>query len=143
MNGIIKENITIKNNSLCVIKPFNNDETLKLENNTNILLNHKSSDIDEIHMLKYFVIKEEIPIKYEKEKDEIIISNKEGRKCKDKDSYKKLFIVILIFLCFVIFIILGLGGIVLWKIIDSNRKVKKEINSKEKISELSIITANE
>ena len=143
MNGIIKENIAIKNNSLCVIKLFNNNETVKLINNSNILLNYNSTDIDELQMLKYFEIDEEIPIKYEKENDKIIISNERERKCKDNDSNKKLLIVILILFFFVILIVLGLGGVAFWKIIDSNKIEKKEINSKEKMNELSIITSKE
>ena len=89
MKKIIKENIAIKNNSLCVIKLFNNNETVKLINNSNILLNYNSTDIDELQMLKYFEIDEEIPIKYEKENDKIIISNERERKWK-KMEWKRI-----------------------------------------------------
>ena len=89
-------------------------------------------------ILKYFEINEKIPIKYWKDKDEIIVDFEKEIKC-EEDNHK-LFIAIIILTCFIILIILGLGGVVIWKIIDNRRNGSHEINTGEKVTELSVIS---
>ena len=137
-NGRKKADIIIKNNSLCVIKTFIKEEKLKLLNDTNILLNNNTTDSEEQMILKYFEINEKIPIKYWKDKDEIIFDFEKEIKC-EEDNHK-LFIAIIILTCFIVLIILGLGGVVIWKIIDNRKNGNPEINTGGKVTELSVIS---
>ena len=142
INGKKKENVLIKNNSLCVIKSFENEEKLKLKDNKNILLNINTTDSEGLKIIKNFEINEEIPIKYEHKDDNIIISYEKEIECENKDD-KKLFIIFFILFFFVILIVLGLIGVVIWKIIDNKNKKNRDINSGERITELSVITSKD
>ena len=146
LNGFKKAYVSIKNTSLCVIKSFNEKEKQKLKDDENILLNHESEDKEEQMILKYFEINEEIPINYEKENDEIIADYEKGIKCEKEDNNKKLVTAIIILLAFVILIILGLGSVVIWKIIDNKKKSnieKKELTQNERMNELSVISSKD
>ena len=139
-NGKKKANIIIKNNSLCVIKPFIEEEKLRLKNIANILLDNSTQDSEEKMILKSFEINEKIPIKYWKDIDEIIIDSEKEIKC-EEDNHK-LFIAIIILIFFIILIIIGLVGVAIWKFIDNRKNCIPEINKREKVTELSVISDN-
>ena len=122
------------------IKPFDIEEKIKLENDTNILLDKKTKDAEEQLIIKVFEINEDIPIKYEKEKDGIITSYEMGEKCQ---SNNRLFIVLIILGCFAFLIAVGLGGVLIWKMIDNKKKAEQIQNTKEKMNELSTISVND
>ena len=150
VGGFKKANVIIKNTSICVIKSFNEMENIKLQNDTDILLNNKTKDKEEQMILKNFEISETIPINYEKEDDEIIYDYEKNVKCDNSDSSdssKKVTVALIILLIFVALIIMGLGGVVIWKIIDNKNKnnnidENKKIVPNEKMNELSIISSN-
>lgn len=143
IKGIKKINVSYDNNTLCLIKPFDDKEILQLKDDNNLLLDKKTQDIEEQLIINIFEINEDIPVKYEKENDEIIVSFEKGVKCEDnKDDKSQLTIVLAIFFCFVILIVLGLAGVLIWKMVDNKMKANKRKNEKEKMSELSIISVN-
>ena len=141
VDGFKKVVVSDTNNSMCVIKPFNNEEILKITDDTNLLLNKKTKDADEQLIIKVFEINEDVPIKYEKTKDEIISSYEFGEKCGGKAN--RLFIVLIILGCFVALVAIGLGGVLIWKMVDNKKKAKKIQNTKERMSELSVISVDE
>ena len=140
VDGLKKYTVLNINNSICVIKPFDSEEKIKLENDTNILLDKKTKDAEEQLIIKVFEINEDIPIKYEKEKDGIITSYEMGEKCQ---SNNRLFIVLIILGCFAFLIAVGLGGVLIWKMIDNKKKAEQIQNTKEKMNELSTISVND
>ena len=141
-DGLKKVNVTINETSFCVVKPFNNDEKIKLKDDSKILLSNETTDIEEQMILKTFEINEGIPINYENEKDEIITAYILDLKCKVDNSHR-LFIVIIILICFAIIIFGGLGAVAIWKIIDNKNKHKLPKNTKERITELSVMSSND
>ena len=118
VNGMKKANTTIKNNTLCVIKSFY-EEKLKLKDDINILLNKSTTNLEEVRILTYFGISEQIPINFEEENDKIITDNENEILCEDKDKLK-LYIALMILFFFVVLVILGFIGVAIWKIIDIN-----------------------
>ena len=139
-----KANTTIKNNTLCVIKSFY-EEKLKLKDDINILLNKSTTNLEEIRILKYFGISEQIPIKFEEENDKIITDYENEILCEDKDKLK-LYIALMILFFFVVLVILGFIGVAIWKIIDINIYDDRTIienSSNKKVTEMSVITSKD
>ena len=144
VKGIKKIKVSYLNNTLCLIKPFDDKEILQLKDDKNLLLDNKTQDIEEQLIINIFEINEDIPVQYEKENDEIIVSFEKDKKCEDnKDDKNQLVIILTILFCFVILIALGLSGVLIWKMIDNKMKANKRKNTKERMSELSIISVNE
>ena len=143
IKGLKKASVTIKNDSLCVIKNFDTEEKLKLKNDINILLNKNSSDDEDQILIQNFEIDEEIPVKYEEENDEVIYSYEKDVKCVDEEKNHALFIAVLVLFIFVTLVCLGLGAVIVIKILDNKKKEEKEVkNNKERMSELSIVTSD-
>jgi hypothetical protein len=141
VNGLKKANVNIRNDSLCVIKYYNNKEELILLNETDILLNKNSSDEEEQMIINNFEIDEDIPVQYENETDEVIYNKETEIKCEDKDKIKALTIVSILLICFAVLIIVALGGVLAWKMLDNKKKVNKEVkNAQFRMSELSVIS---
>ena len=129
-------NITIKEDSLCVIKPYDNSTDSKLINDSNILLNINSSQKEDQLIFSNYYIDENIPINYEKDDDEINTSYQKNITC----EYKRKSIlemgtgiVILIIIACVLGLILV--GVIIWKIIDNSKK-KKKTERNESLTEL-------
>ena len=141
VKGLKKANVNIRNDSLCIIKYYDTEEELILLNRTDILLDKNSSDEEEQMIINNFEIDENIPVKYENETDEVIYNNEIDIQCQDEEKIKALTIVIVVSICFVLFVALGLGGVLIWKILDNKKKEQKEVkNTKLRMSELSVIT---
>jgi hypothetical protein len=144
VNGLKNANVNIRNDSLCVIKYYDHEELLILLNETDILLNKNSSNEEEKMIINNFEIDEDIPVQYENETDEVIYNKEIEIQCEDKDKIKALTIVTVVLVCFVIFMVLGLGGVLAWKILDNRKKEKKEVrNTQFRMSELSVITSDD
>lgn len=141
VNGLKKVNVNIKNDSLCVIKCYDTEEFLILLNETDILLSKNSSDENDQMIINNFEIDEDIPVQYENETDDIIYDNQIEIQCEDEEKIKALTIVSILLICFALFVVLGLGGVLIWKLLDNKKKVKKEVkNTQFRMSELSVIT---
>ena len=85
-------NITIKNTSECVIKPYDNSTSSKiiLKYNDEMLLFHNSSRIQDRNLINTYNIIEEIPIFNETETDEIVTEHQRYEKCGiDPDESKE------------------------------------------------------
>ena len=129
-------NITIKDDSLCVIKPFDNSTNSKLINDGSILLDYNTTD-DQI-LISNFKIDENVPINYEKGDDIIITSFKNlNISCKYKRTpISKMGTGVKILLIFAGVLLLFVLGIIIWKIIDVKKnKIPKRLN--ESLTELS------
>ena len=129
-------NLTIKNESLCVIKSFDNSTNSKLINDDSILLDYNSSD--DQFLISNFKIDENIPINYEKDDDIIITSFYNlNISCKYKRTpISKMGTGIKILLIFAGVLLLFVLGIIIWKIIDVKRNnIPKRLN--ESLTELS------
>ena len=129
-------NITIKDDSLCVIKPFDNSTNSKLINDGSILLDYNSTD-DQI-LISNFKIDENVPINYEKGDDIIITSFKNlNISCKYKRTpISKMGTGVKILLIFAGVLLLFVLGIIIWKIIDVKKNnIPKRLN--ESLTELS------
>ena len=82
-------------------------------------------------------------MKYEEENDEVIYSYEKDVKCVDEEKNHALFIAVLVLFIFVTLVCLGLGAVIVIKILDNKKKEEKEVkNNKERMSELSIVTSD-
>ena len=127
-------NVTIKNTSLCVIKPFSNLNESKLFNDTDLLLNINSSEPEDHTLFEVYAINESIPINYEKDEDEIQTLYQKNISC----QYERKSIGDMgtgIFILVIIGIVLGviLIGVIIWKIIDIHKNKDKD---RERIASL-------
>ena len=118
-------NVEIKNNSLCVIKPFDNYTISRLENDKDILLNSNSTDEEDKLLISSYEINENIPINYEKENDEINTAFLKNVTCVYKrksisEMGTGIILLLIIAGIFVLFII----GIIIWKIFDIRKRKK-------------------
>ena len=78
-------NIEIKENSNCVIKPYENaTSTLIINDNSQFLLYYNSSSSEDQNFIINYNIKENIPIFYEKEDDDIITQYQRYKKCNNE-----------------------------------------------------------
>ena len=139
--GLKKVNATINDTAFCVVKPFSEDENLKLKDDSTILLSNGTTDTEEQMILKNFEITEEIPINYENKNDELITDYQLYLKCKVDISHR-IFIVGIILLCFGIIIIGGLVAITIWKIIDNKNKKNRRLQKNKIETELGAISSN-
>ena len=130
-------NITIKEGSLCVIKPYDNSTDSKLINDSNILLNINSTEEEDISILENYGIDEDIPFNYEEDDDEINTLYQKNITCEYKrrsilEMGTGIFILIIIACAFGLILI----GVIIWKCIDNSRKKNKK-KSTEILTELS------
>ena len=130
-------NITIKEDSLCVIKPYDNSTDSKLINDSNILLNINSSEEEDKLIFDNYNIDEDIPINYEKDDDEIYTSYQKNITCEYKrrsilEMGTGIFILIIIACAFGLILI----GVIIWKCIDNAKKKHKKERT-ESLTELS------
>ena len=133
-------NVTIKEDSLCVIKSYVNSTDSKLINDSNILLNINSTEEEDQLLYNNYHINESIPISYEKDDDEINTAYQKNITCEYKrrsilEMGTGIFILMIIACAFGVILL----GVIIWKIIDnSKKKHTKERN--ESLTELSIMT---
>ena len=110
-------NIKIKNESECVIKPYNDNSSSSktiIDKNSEVLFFNDSLDEDK-DLKKYFNITEKIPIFYELESDKIVT---ETQREKDCGGFKPLYIVLIVLGgCILIIIIV----IIIIKVLKSKR----------------------
>ena len=130
-------NITIKEESLCVIKPYDNSTDSKLINETSIMLKFNTSDEEDKLLLSYYNIDEKIPIKYEKDDDEINTLYQKNITC----EYKRKSITEMGTGVLILIIIAGVFGlivigVIIWKIIDNNKMNKYKERKNESLMEL-------
>ena len=80
-------NIEIKENSNCVIKPYENaTSTLIINDNSQFLLYYNSSSTEDQSFIINYNIKENVPIFYEKEDDDIITQYQRYKKCNNESD---------------------------------------------------------
>ena len=129
--------IKINDSSLCVIKPYDNSNTSKLENDINILLNFNSTEIEDKLLFEYYEINENIPINYEKDDDEINTLYQKYISCEyNRKSITEMgtgiIILIIIAGVFLVFLI----GIIIWKIVDISKQKKMPERINQSLIEL-------
>ena len=129
--------IEIKENALCVIKPFDNSTNSTLIDNSSILLNINSSEIEDKLLITNYYINEDIPINYEKEDDEINTLYQKNITCEYKR--RNVFemgtgVIILIIIAGVMGLLII--GVIIWKIISSCKKKEIPERKNESLSEL-------
>ena len=129
-------NVTKKEESLCVIKPYDNSTSSKLINDNSVLLDYNSND-DQI-LISNFQINENVPINYEKDDDMIITSYTNlNISCKYKRKpISQMGTGIKILLIFAGVLLLFVIGIIIWKIIDIKKNIIPE-RLNESLTELS------
>ena len=130
-------NVTIKEDSLCVIKPYDNTTDSKLINDSNILLNINSSEKEDQNIISNYNIDEDIPINYEEDDDEINTSYQKNITCEYKrrsilEMGTGIFILIIIACAFGLILI----GVIIWKCIDNSKKKHNKART-ESLTELS------
>ena len=79
-------NVIIKNESQCVIKDFDESESSKSVDDNEVLLYKNSEDVFDKLLIENFGISENVPVDYEKEKDEIETKLQKVIKCGDDDD---------------------------------------------------------
>ena len=128
-------NIEIKENSVCVIKPFEDaDSSIYIEDNSQLILYHNSSSIEEQNLIYNFKIDEKIPIVYEKDGDDIITSYQRYKPCKNDtdinpdDSLSAGYIVLIAFGSLIVIVAIVF---IIWKIYKSS---KRRIDENEIVS---------
>ena len=132
-------NITLKNASLCVIKPYNNLNESKLFNDTDLLLNINSSEQENRFLFEIYGINESIPINYEKDEDEINTLYQKNISCQYErksigDMGTGIFILVIIGIALLVILI----GVIIWKIIDIHKNKDKD---RERIASLTEYTS--
>ena len=114
--------IKINDTSLCVIKAFDNTSISKLINDSNILLDYNSREIEDKLLISNYEINESIPIDYEKKNDEINTAFSKNVSCKYKrKSISEMGTGVILLIIIAGVMLLLIIGIIIWKIIDVSR----------------------
>ena len=132
-------NIEIKENSVCVIKPFEDaDSSIYIEDNSQLILYHNSSSVEDKNLIYNFKIDENIPIFYEKDGDDIITSYQRYKPCQNEsgtdtdinpdDSLSAGYIVLIAFGSLIVIVAIVF---IIWKIYKSS---KRRIDENEIVS---------
>ena len=130
-------NIKINDTSLCVIKPYDNITNSKLVNESSLLLNYNSNEIEDKLLIEAYEINEKIPINYEKAEDEINTFFQKNISCEYKrksisDMGEGVSILIVIASVFLVCLI----GIIIWKAFTISKNKKKIPERNESLTEL-------
>ena len=147
-------NIEIKENSNCVIKPYENaTSTLIINDNSQFLLYYNSSSTEDQSFIINYNIKENIPIFYEKEDDYIITQYQRYKKCNNEshtdepeennnEDFPVGYIILIVFGSLILIIAII---IIVWRIYKSHgmKSDENEIISGDGPKDLNLKSASE